>query len=1852
MKIHVLVALISTLSLIQLRAADNLSHPILTISGSGSGANTVTNIAESAYTNNFIPHTPPRNDDDGFAPAVVAGDTGWSWSSSAPNQLKSTPSGTIFPNTNTAQYPVRTQAVNVFLTTATNNDIQTVNAVYYNRAGSTTAKSMVFNVIDMHKRDQLRGDFNKLAPAYLLSGSSPNARNDNYARRIGVSLLDWARWYPKYYLSPINSAGYIDVTTNYSASTGGFGPQRASDHNGLAHEWDDDELKAFDAVYSSGALTNLSAEMGFDVRQYICDNLFFNEGDFLVNHIPVDIAIQSNLSGPYAVLPEVARVLDRPDYILWMDSYLDATVRKKIRRDGTLEEGEGYSIGYLNSNQDAAQNTSDYFLTRAATNSVLFAISNRAKIYNTSLKYGQAQWATIALPNGQLPSFGDTPFNTYFSARNKGNSAVLPAYGALSLGAGTSSTTAVQVNQSFPGNNNHMRADMAAFSLWAFGNEYLGNIRYYNGAVGRDFGEQILEKNDVTIDRGNLSPYPDADTYGNGNLDIYEDGVNGLAMTEIDGYRAYSSKASRFQRLLLLNTVDLNKPYVVDVFRVTGGTTHDYTFHGSVRWTQTGQCSFPLVTNNNLYPMLEGSETWSLATDTPFYGFFRGMNSNAVPGTFFLTYTDTNRTTARDTRLWMTADPGQYNVYLGWSPVPDRDDNVPTNFFNSQGLTRPSAIIRHRVSSGPLQDLFVSVVEPFKTGVSNIVSVERLAMSNNLESCGLKITFKDGRVDTYVVNLRNPKVAGAAGGTAIVGTTDGQYSLNGRVALHVDQPTGSDSRVWTVNATDFKYPGRELVTPADTYYAGWIAGETRKLTGGAYDAFTTATPLPTGTALRGAFLNFTHGNLSSGTTNISEMFKIDQIVLTNGLYHICFTNDHLLEITNGVTSREQVAPLRTFTTSNAFEIVMTAFAGQISPIADQTVASGNASAPLNFSFGTVGTTPGSAVQVRATSSNQALVPDSNLTLTTGGTNGTLTVATADGQTGSAVITVSTTDGAWTNSETFDVVVPDFTVAASPPAQTNTVGNSVSYTINTGSIDGFNDPVSFAVSGLPNGANATFNPATVNGAGSTTLTVTSSGSTPAGAYPLTITATSGNLTRTSGVTFSVTDFTVAASPLSQTVAVGGTATYTASATALNGFADTIAWTVSGLPSGTTAAFSPASVDGSGDSVLSLSTSGTTPAGTYALTVTGSDGALVHSANITLVVSDFSIAATPASQTVIVGNNTSYTVNLGSINGFNSAVALAITGLPAGATATFNPASVTPNGSATLTVTTSAATPAGTNTLTITGTSGGLAHSTTVTLAVVPPPDFTVSAAPSSQTVSAGSATTFSATLAALNGFNGTSTLSVSGLPANVAANFSPASVTGSGSSTLTIATTTSTPVGTNVLTITATSGSLVHTVTVTLAVTAAPDFTLTATPASRTVVAGSNTTYTATVSPLNSFSGTVALGISGLPAGATAAFSPASIAGSGSSTLTITTTGAAIPGTNTLTITGTSGSLVHSTTVTFIVNAAASGALPAGWTNVNIGAVGIAGSASYNAGTFTTRGSGSDIWTAGDQFNYTYQSANGDETIVARVVSENGANSFAKAGIMIRETLATNSIEVSVLLTPTNGVALEVRPATGATTINVTGWIRAATPPQWLKLVRAGNTFTASYSTNGIAWTPLAGTNVTMAIGATAGLAVTAHDNASLNTATFDNVSVTGADLTGTIYELQNLASSLVLNNQGFLTNGSAITQWTFKTNVNLEWTFIATSNGYYQINSSKSGLDAVVLGGSTAAGAGIVQWSFGSTGNDQWRPVQNSDGSYTFFNLKSGLVLGDPGSSTSTSTQMDQETSNGGSNQKWKLIKP
>jgi serine protease len=199
------------------------------------------------------------------------------------------------------------------------------------------------------------------------------------------------------------------------------------------------------------------------------------------------------------------------------------------------------------------------------------------------------------------------------------------------------------------------------------------------------------------------------------------------------------------------------------------------------------------------------------------------------------------------------------------------------------------------------------------------------------------------------------------------------------------------------------------------------------------------------------------------------------------------------------------------------------------------------------------------------------------------------------------------------------------------------------------------------------------------------------------------------------------------------------------------------------------------------------------------------------------SDFSLSASPSSASTTPGGAVSYSVSVGSSGGFNGSVALSASGLPGGATSTFTPSSVVAPGSATLSVTTSSSTPAGSYSLTITGTSGSLTHTTSVTLIVGASADFALSISPSSRSIRAGGTTTYSVSVSSLSGFNGTVTLSVSGLPPGGSASFNPRSVTGAGSSTLTVQTTSSTPLGKVTLGVTGTSGAISHTVTASLAV---------------------------------------------------------------------------------------------------------------------------------------------------------------------------------------------------------------------------------------------------------------------------------------------------------------------------------------------------------------------------------------------------------------------------------------------------
>ncbi|PXY46460.1 family 16 glycosylhydrolase [Flavobacterium hydrophilum] len=180
-------------------------------------------------------------------------------------------------------------------------------------------------------------------------------------------------------------------------------------------------------------------------------------------------------------------------------------------------------------------------------------------------------------------------------------------------------------------------------------------------------------------------------------------------------------------------------------------------------------------------------------------------------------------------------------------------------------------------------------------------------------------------------------------------------------------------------------------------------------------------------------------------------------------------------------------------------------------------------------------------------------------------------------------------------------------------------------------------------------------------------------------------------------------------------------------------------------------------------------------------------------------------------------------------------------------------------------------------------------------------------------------------------------------------------------------------------------------------------------------------------------------------------------------------------------------------------------LPAPWVSTDLGAVTPAGEATHSSGTFTIKGSGNDIWESSDQFQYVYQPITGDGEIIAKVNSLTNTNTYAKAGVMFRETLTPTSKHAMTDVTPAAGAEFLSRSAVSGVTV---ADVATGTAPKWVRIVRSGNIFTSYISDSGTAWTQL-GTPKTITMSNTiyVGMAVTSHANGTLGTGVFSDVIV-------------------------------------------------------------------------------------------------------------------------------------------------
>ena len=186
--------------------------------------------------------------------------------------------------------------------------------------------------------------------------------------------------------------------------------------------------------------------------------------------------------------------------------------------------------------------------------------------------------------------------------------------------------------------------------------------------------------------------------------------------------------------------------------------------------------------------------------------------------------------------------------------------------------------------------------------------------------------------------------------------------------------------------------------------------------------------------------------------------------------------------------------------------------------------------------------------------------------------------------------------------------------------------------------------------------------------------------------------------------------------------------------------------------------------------------------------------------------------------------------------------------------------------------------------------------------------------------------------------------------------------------------------------------------------------------------------------------------------------------------------------------------------------------PPPWQTGDIGSVAAAGSAYFSNGVFIVSGSGADIWGTADGFRFVYQPLTNNCDVSARVTSQGATDPWAKAGVMIRDSLGASAAYGFMPITPGNGFDFQYRSTNGISSDgNISGGAINAAPNNWVRLTRTNNTFYAFISADGVNWMQV-GTPATLSLTNTiyyVGIAVCAHHDGLLNTATFDNVTVNG-----------------------------------------------------------------------------------------------------------------------------------------------
>ncbi|MDH7568549.1 MAG: heparinase II/III family protein [Armatimonadota bacterium] len=749
----------------------------------------------------------------------------------------------------------------------------------------------------MYRRAWLLNQCRLLGIAYQATGK------EEYARRVALVLDKIATVYPHYPVIANGNGRHRDFLfarsqeAPYPWDGGRWGWHYPAD------EVPADVLTLFDLVCDSAAMQALSAERGYDVRARVVND-FFRPTVEAVRKAPRHISNYVAYLGNIAAL---GRVIGEPEWVHWAVRWIGANLEAGCFYDGCWHESPSYhymTMAGIRSCFDRVRGYSDPPGYTPPADSARLENLDPEKAFPFYAKALRA-YAPLDLPDGSSTPVHDTWAGQRAPGsrpRQQSVSALAPGFGHASLGRGAGEHQLL-AQLHFSGDYGHHHRDSLNLTLFAKGREMFSDIGYTWTRL-RGWTTSTLSHNTVVVDR-----QEQGGRQTDGDLLWFFPDTAGVAVVEADGRRAYSGIAGLdvYRRLLVMVPVSEEDAYLVDLFRVRGGTTHDWMLHGDASREMAAVCRpQPVVP---VETMLAEGETWlepqlSHQAMNP-YGVLREMRAVRTDGptevTF--TYTDDPR---RGVRTHLLGSSGT-EVFLGKSPTV-RQAGRGASGDNRKVFDQwmPQLIVRRR-GEAPLSSLFAAVHQPF-AGTPFLSEVRPLPIEPADGAAALQVRHGNC-VDTILSTLDMPPYPER--------TADG-VRLRGRLGI-VRRQQGRVSHAWlfegeSLSAGDFR------LAPDRGFLSGSILAAMRKAAGAAEDAFLTDALLPEGDRLRGVWMVVTHGG------GVRHAYCVERVEPREGGSVVVLTHDHGLTV-DGETTREVFFPQRTFAGRNTFVIPLAAWAG-------------------------------------------------------------------------------------------------------------------------------------------------------------------------------------------------------------------------------------------------------------------------------------------------------------------------------------------------------------------------------------------------------------------------------------------------------------------------------------------------------------------------------------------------------------------------------------------------------------------------------------------------------------------------------------------------------------------------------------------------------------------------------------------------------------------------------------------------------------------------------------------------------------------------------------------------------------